>query len=303
MAQAISDTSDPDPLPRATFSGEREVNGITIFMHNLDDGRRVLSERSFMAAIGMQGRGNSNGHRITRILADPVLKHLFSNELLMDIANPIRFMTEQGRIAFGYTGRTLNDFCISFVKAKSLGACKTEAQRRYAQSCEDLVLSFAGLGIDAWIDEATGFDKVRERDALNKLLDKYMRDYAARWAKTFPDEFYVELFRLKRLPYRMAQLQKPGCVGGWTNDIVYSRLAPGVLKALREKNPIVSPGRRRFKHHQYLSDDFGHPKLREHLSNLLFLMRGYDDWGAFYRRLQRIAPRLHETPEFDFGEE
>ena len=60
---------------------------------------------------------------------------------------------------------------------------------------------------------------------------------------THPDEFYKELFRLKQVPYPPREgTQKPRYVGHWTNDIVYSRLAPGVLKKLKELTPRTPIG-------------------------------------------------------------
>ncbi|MCH7752817.1 MAG: hypothetical protein IH898_11760, partial [Planctomycetes bacterium] len=49
--------------------------------------------------------------------------------------------------------------------------------------------------------------------------------------------------------------RRPGVVGKYTNDIVYERLAPGVLDELRVRNPTDHKGRRRAKHHQWLSRD------------------------------------------------
>ena len=89
-----------------------------------------------------------------------------------------------------------------------------------------------------------------------------------------------------------------------TTDIVYARLAPGVLADLEKKNPVLEESKRRSrKHHQWLTRDYGHPKLREHLTNVTFMMKGNTKWDAFYRHLQRAAPKLHETAEFDFGDD
>lgn len=290
-------------LPHATYAGEREINGIVIPVYNLDNGERVLSERGFLAFIGAKGRGNTGGHRIARILQDSVLKHFFSQDLLAAIECPIRFYNHTNTETLGYTSEVLHEFCLSFAKAQDAGACKTEAQNRYAQNCKQLVYAFGHLGIASWIDEVTGFQYERERDALHRILERYMAPHWAKWSKTFPDEYYAHIFRLRGWDYDPENLARPSYVGKITNDIVYSRLAPGVLDALREKNPVIDEeGNRTRKHHQWLTRDHGHPKLQEHLSNIVFLMKGYDDWGSFYRRLQRTAPRVNEQPEFDFDD-
>lgn len=303
-AQAKRAIIEEGNLPTATHSAERELEGYLIPVHNLSDGSRVISERGFLAIIGARGRGSSSGHRLARILADPLLKPFFSNNLLMAIEKPIRFLSANKILTNGYPDKVLNDFCIGFSKAKNSGALRTEVQLRYAMYCETLLYAFAEMGIAAWIDEATGFQKDRARDALHKILERYIADHWAKWAKTFPDEFYEQIYRLRNLPYDPDNVHRPGFIGRVTTDIVYSRLAPGVLEELERKNPVLPEIRRRQrKHFQWLTEDFGSPRLKEHLGKVIFLMSSHTKWDSFYRRLQRAAPKLHETAEFDFGDD
>ena len=97
-------------------------------------------------------------------------------------------------------------------------------------------------------------------------------------------------------------VKRPSVIGTYTNDIVYDRLAPGVLDELRRINPPVSPGRRRHKHFQWLTGDVGHPKLKEHLVGVMALMRAAPNWGAFQRSLQRAYPKLNETLPLPFDD-
>jgi hypothetical protein len=154
---------------------------------------------------------------------------------------------------------------------------------------------FAKVGIVALVDEATGYQEVRDRLALQKILEKYLREEYAKWARTFPDEFYENLFRLRGWQYRPLTLKKPGVVGHLTNDLIYKRLAPGVLDELKKKNPIVAPGQRRQRHHQWLTEDVGHPRLREHLSAVMALMKASTKWSSFYRSMQRALPQYGNT--------
>jgi len=300
-----SDEKSEIILPKASHTGEREVGGLTIPVYNLNDDRRVLSERGFLACIGAKGRGTSNGQRVAKILGNPVFKGFFSKGFLMDIQSPIKFLTETARPAYGFTVEHLNEFCIGFSKAKNAGALKTQAQMRYATQCETMLYAFAEIGVKAWVDEATGFQQERARDALQKILEKYLSDEAVKWSKTFPDEFYQEMFRLKGWKFTdKAMKNKPSVVGTYTNDVVYSRLAPGILDALREKNPVIDEkGTRSRKHHQWLSRDKGHPQLSKHIDRVTFLMKSHRTWDSFYRALKRAAPRLHETFPMDFGDD
>jgi hypothetical protein len=48
-----------------------------------------------------------------------------------------------------------------------------------------------------------------------------------------------------------------------------------------------------------LTDDIGHPRLREHLASLVALMRAADDWDGFLRLLDRALPKYSDLPLFD----
>lgn len=291
-------------LPTTIKWGEREVGGYTIPVFNLSTGDRVLSERGFLYVIGAKGRGSTGGHRIAAILKESIISSLFSKELLMAIENPIRFLNESNKETFGYRSHVLKDFCIGFSKAKNAGALKTEVQFRYASNCETLLYAFAQAGIDAWIDEATGYQADRARDAIDQIIKKYIAPSYFEWVKTFPDEFFEQIYKLKKWRYDPNKAARPGHVAHLITDIVYARLAPGVLDELQKRNPVIeSTKRRKKKHHQWLTRDHGHPKLKEHISNITFMMRGASSWDGFYRNLQRAAPKQNETPEFNFGDD
>jgi hypothetical protein len=81
-------------------------------------------------------------------------------------------------------------------------------------------------------------------------------------------------------------------------DIVYKRLAPGVLEQLRNKNPLVE-GRRKHKHFQWLTGDIAHPKLLAHLEGVKILMRESDTWEEFQKKLDRHYP-IYETLDLGF---
>lgn len=291
-------------MPYATYMGDRDVGGLLIPVFNLKDGRRVVSERGFLAMIGAKGRGASGGHRIGAILRDSLVKSFFSQDLLVAIENPIWFLNLTDTPTRGYSSEIFKDFCIAFSKAKEAGVLVTDAQKRYGESCQRLLYAFAQAGIDSWIDEATGFQADRARNAIDEILKRYIAPSYFGWSKTFPDEFFEQIYKLQGWDYDPHTTARPGHVGRVIADVVYSRLAPGVLDELEKRNPVLpETKRRKKKHHQWLTKDHGHPKLREHIGNLIFMMRGHTKWAGFYRNLQRAAPRTHETPEFDFGDE
>ena len=160
----------------------------------------------------------------------------------------------------------------------------------------------ANIGIIGLVDEATGYQEVRARRALAAILEEFIAKELRPWTRTFPPEFYEEIFRLKRWPGPDG-VKRPSVIGTYTNDIVYDRLAPGVLDELKRINPPVSLGRRRHKHFQWLTGDVGHSKLKEHLIGVMALMRAAPNWAAFKRSLQRSYPKQNEQIPLALGDD
>jgi hypothetical protein len=84
-------------------------------------------------------------------------------------------------------------------------------------------------------------------------------------------------------------------LGHWTNNIVYKRLAPGVLRELRRLTPRDEKGRLKYKLFQRLTEDIGHPKLREHLAGVTMLLKYSPDWRVFMDRLDKEYPQWGHT--------
>jgi hypothetical protein len=144
------------------------------------------------------------------------------------------------------------------------------------------------VGLIALIDEATGYQGIRKQDALKVIAEAYLSKERAVWEKCFPDEFYHQLFRLRGWTWSIAK--KPMKVGQLTKDLVYKRLAPGIVAELEHLNPCRKKWQRKACHHQYLSDDLGHPALSQHLHALTVLMRSAPNWKTFYSMVQMALP-------------
>lgn len=277
-------------LPKATHDGALKIGDVKIPCFVLEDGTRVISGRSLTKSIGMKGRGQG----AARITAHKALKPHISDELALAIDKPIRFVGIGGINNTGYEATALQELCDSILTARDNGDIKTIQEKRYARHAETLIRSFAKVGIVALVDEATGYQFDRARDALEKILDKFISKELRKWAKTFPDEFYQEMFRLRGWQYVPMSVARPGVVGKYTNDLVYERLAPGVLAELKKLTPKDSKGRHKQRLFQRLTEDVGHPRLREHLTAVIALMKASTKWDQFYRLLQRALPKYGE---------
>lgn len=281
---------------KATHSGNLVIGDLTIECAVLPDGTRVLSQRGFGRALGRSFGGknwsaqaDTGAGKLPFFLSPKSISPFISNDLLMLLRSPIEYRTSAGGgVAHGIPASALPMICDVWLKAREAGALRTESQLASAQKAEILVRGLAQVGVVALIDEATGYQEVRDRLALQEILDKYLRKELAAWAKRFPDEFYKQIFRLR--DWKWSHLRRPGVVAAYTKDIVYARLAPGILDELERKNPKNEKGNRPAKHHQWLSDEVGHPALERHISEVLLLMRISDSWDSFRLLLEKGFP-------------
>lgn len=296
------------PLPKATHAGTLKIGEIEIPCAVLDNGMRVLTQRGVYGALGRSTRTGSlskkdGAQQLPRFLAPDNLSPYISEELRR-ASTPIVFTPiSSGNPAYGYPAELLPKICEVYLKARAANALQTQ-QRNLAIRAEILVRGLAIIGIVALVDEATGYQDARTKDALAKILEQFIAKELRPWVKTFQDDFYKEIFRLKNWPYREESFRKrPGVVGKYTNNIIYERLAPGVLAELRIVSERHENGRLKHKYFQRLTEETGHPKLKEHIAAVTALMRVSDSWEQFKKLLQRALPAYNTNLDLPFPEE
>jgi hypothetical protein len=238
------------------------------------------------------------------VFVSSTIAEYMSDDARERLSKPIRYrQADDWSIpAWGVDAGLLADICDAYLAARENGVLKTEAQIRKAAAAERLTRALAKVGIVALIDEATGYQVERDRDELQRLLSRYVSEAFRPWTATFPTQFYVEMFRLRNITTDDVR-KRPAYFGKLTNDVVYARLLPGMVKSLAEVNPADEKGRRARKHFQHLTENVGVTHLREHLTGVLFLMKSSTSWDDFTRRLDRAAPRQQQTLTLPFDEE
>lgn len=272
--------------PSATHIGSINIAGALIPCAVLDDGRRVVWQREVVGLL----TGNKKGG-LGRYLAASNLENFVPEKFKNNDFNESAISFElNGRKSNGFEGEDIVDICKMYLQARKAN-CLLPSQIHLAHQAEIIVLALAKIGIAALIDEATGYQEIRDKMALQMLLDKYLLKEHAAWAKRFPDDFYKEMFRLKDWEYPTVKGAKPSVVGTYTNDLVYERIEVGLLKELEEKNPKRENGSRKSKHHQWLSDDIGAPALNSHLHAVIAFMRISKTWTQFKDMVNLAFPK------------
>jgi hypothetical protein len=285
-------------LPKATHEGNLQIGkwAVNAFVLDTDPPLRAISKKSALTILSAPSPSKLN-ESVTKLRLHPAMKGHAFIKCDLDFSRPLQFHRADGKTEEGVSAENLVELCRFLLKAREFGLLRNRLDAAFAQAAEALIVSIAKVGVAALIDEATGFQRERERDALQKLLDRYLRKEYAAWAKRFPDEFYIQMFRLKRWTWKGMAINRPSIVGTYTRDIVYARLAPSVLEELERLNPKNQVGHRKVKHHQWMTEDVGHPALNNHLQGVLAIMRASGSWRGFNQLLKKAYPRIGDQLE------
>jgi hypothetical protein len=295
------------PIKKATHGSPDHplrIGDIEIPCYVLEDEVRVLSQRGVVGGLGMKFGSRAGGADfLTGFLRGRNLSAFVSADLAALIEHPIKFRHPGGgNLAFGYPATILADICDVVLSARQAGALQKQ-QLHIAERCELLVRGFARVGIIALVDEATGYQRDRARDALAKILEAFIAQELQPYVPTFPASFYEELFRLRGLQFLTGSVRRPQYFGMLTNDIVYKRLAPGVLQELKRVTPKLESGRHKEKLFQRLTQNLGYPKLREHLGSVVTIMKLSYSWSDFLEKLDKLHPKYGATMSLPFDYE
>jgi P63C domain-containing protein len=295
--------SEKAALPHATHEGPLRISEDFILPSAVlsdADHTRVIAENAVARQLG-RGLGGKSLRLAARDQGEPLPAYLtktvepFVTESLRNALNRPIVFRGKGGVRRGIPASLLPEICEVWLRANDAGALQA-SQYEIARKALALTRALATVGIIALVDEATGYQEVRERNELQRILSAYVNPIYLPWTKRFPDEFYEELFRLKNWPYNPISVKRPQVVGKLTDKLIYEKLPEGVLLELRSKNPTDERGRRRHKHHQFLTDDIGNPHLERHMAAVVALMKAADNWPRFMKLFDRaFSPRPKHT--------
>jgi hypothetical protein len=298
---------DKATLPKAIREGSVKLGDREIRCAVLEDGRRLLTQSDVMLSLGrarqVKGRAYFDADvDLPAFLQAKNLKPFISKDLELT-SSQVQFVTLKGGVAFGFQAETLPKFCDVFMDAQLAGALNKN-QIHIAAHARALNRAFATLGIVALVDEATGFQDVRPKDALQQYLELLVRKELAVWAKKFPDEFYENIYRLRGWVWPGMNKNRYSVVAHYTRDLIYERMAPGLLKELEGKSPADDKGQRESKLHQWLTPDIGDPMLASHMQSVLTLQRlalanGWG-WQKFMGMVDQVMKKKGQSLDLPF---
>jgi hypothetical protein len=311
IAKNAADERWNSALPVATNEGILPLAELELSCVVLPDETRVISQTTFLKAIG-RSRSFRGGTGVTSTVGNVpfFLQSKDFDPYLTDIesmpAKPIIYRTKNGKKALGYDALLLPKVAELYLKIRDdmmqkYGKVPNRYQP-YVIASDILIRGLADIGIIALVDEATGYQSQRAKDALSKILEQFIAKELRPYIKTFPNEFYEQLYRLRGLTFVRDYNKRPQYFGLLTNDIIYERLAPGVLAELKRITPKNAKGRPKHHLHRRLTVDIGHPKLNEHLAATIALMKISPDYSVFYDFLERAYPKFNHNLQLSLGD-
>ena len=181
----------------------------------------------------------------------------------------------------------LVEICEMYLDARTAGTLR-KSQEKIAATAEIIIRACAKVGIIALVDEATGYEKLRQKQALQIKLQAFIAEDMQEWVKVFPDEFWLELARLEGIRY--SPRNRPLRWGKYVMAFVYDAIDGDVGKKLREINP--NPHHRQ-NHHQWLKQ-YGKESVHRQIGSVIAIMKLCDDIEEFKRKFAKVFAKNHQ---------
>ena len=304
-------------MPQATHDGPMQIGDQLLIAANLPSGKRLISQSTFLRAIGRSPNPTAGTGGSTTLdgppsfLAAEVLKPFISEELLVS-TTPILFRLKNGSRTVGYDAMLLPMVCEVYLNfrdslhkqiANGNASQKKQAKaldkryRHIIEACDHLTRGLARRGIIALVDDATGYQGDRIAEEVSRLvIEAYVSPHLQPWTQKFPHEFFKEVYRLLGWEYKPGQIKHPGYMGTFINKYVYDALPPGVADELKKRLPKNENGNRKAKLWQQLTVDTGNSHLDRQLSSDILLMQVSDERKEFDKSWDRAFGKQRYLP-------
>ncbi|HGE8410828.1 P63C domain-containing protein [Serratia marcescens] len=289
MVQAKAELAAMPKVIAGSNDEPLRIGEIELECYVLDDENktRVFSQRGLASALGWDS--SQAAARLANFTEGGFLNPFVNKEITEALRGALKFKNPHTPgYMIGYPATILADLCDAILSADAKGVLK-KGQEELSRRALLLVRGFARVGIVALVDEATGYQRIRERDSLAKILEAFVAKELQPWVHTFSPDYYEQMCRLRGIPYPPQKRNFPAYFGTLTNKIVYDRLAPGLREELKA---AAARSKKSGRLHQHLTQEIGHPKLREHLSSVVTVMKLSTDYDDFESKFEVVHPEL-----------
>lgn len=303
VSSAMLKSGQVQKLPIALYQGILPIGDVELDCAVLDNGKRILTAVSIFTAFGrarkgMNSRLEIDGTKIPPFLAAKNLEPFINQDIISRTA--LISYKDGDKVKTGYDATLLPKMCELYLAARrgrGNGSELTHSQEKLALQSEILLSALAQVGIEALVDEATGFQHDRKHNALRLLLAKYITEGLQKWVLTFPDSFFSELDRLYKNE-KTTSRKRPQYYGNFINRYVYEPIEHGYVKEKLNELNIDESGKRRARFHQWLSSE-GKTILVHQIGRVQGLMEIFENIEDFNKAARKqkqisIAPYLFD---------
>lgn len=292
-------------LPKAIVNGSEKIRGVKLVGAVLDDiyRTRVFSERSLSNAFGFKGSGKywqdrkNDAAVLPPYLSNKYIKEFVSKELEAILTAAISYVSVSGVVSTGVPANVLPKICDVFVRAAKKYP-ENENIVAAGESAYEIIMAFSEYGVIKWVDKITGYKYEEEDHVILQQLALYVAPDILEWQKEFQSDFYKEIFRLKGWAYNPYSVSRPGVVGTYTNQYIYSFLPTNVFKFIKNRTPKSKSGNYTVRLHQSLNDAVGKEALRNQLISVTTILKLAKSWEQFKSQFQE----LYGQTSLDFEE-
>ena len=266
-------------IPTAEYKGFLNIMDVELTCYVLDNGQLVIGR---VAATEMLS-GIKGGGGLEKYIGVSSLKPFINLDLILERMVAFRLPEVEGleRNVKGLPADLLIEICRGFVAAleasrrsNSIYPQLTSRQTEMAIKASMFLAACAKVGLDALIDEATGYQYKREEDALQVKLRAYLEKEMRKWEKTFPEELWREFARLTN--WHGSVTSRPKYWGQLVMRLVDEYLDEDVARWLKENAPTPQKGQ---NYHQWLTAQYGLKKLVEHIWMLIGIAKTCPNGG------------------------
>lgn len=282
----------------AEYVGEIKIGDIEIKCAVLSDEKRVFFQREVVGALTGNKKGGLERYLFAKNL-EPYVPEKYKGERWDQGVIKFKYNNYE---AHGLDATDLIDLCNMYIQAQNDGVLH-DSQKNLAKRASIIVNAFAKTGVIAVIDEATGYQTFRKKDALRLIIEAYIIEEARKWMKEFPDEFFVELDRIYDNPTTTPQ-KRPKYYGKFINKYIYEPIENGiVLEELNRLNPTDKKGARQKRLHQFLNEDIGVRVLRNRIGKVTALLQISPNKRKFESNFARMESKQMSMFDLDDFEE
>lgn len=285
------DASQSVIAPEAKHKGFLNVVGVDIPCYVLNTGERVIGRTSATELLtGIKGGGD-----LEKYLGVAPLKPFIKLDLVLERMVSFRLPEVEGleRDVKGLPTDLMIEVCQGMVAALE-ASNQPNAQHKLTQRQAEIAIkagmflaACAKVGLDALVDEATGYQYERAEDALQVKLRAYLATEMRQWEKTFPDELWTEFGRLTH--WKGSVTHRPKYWGKLVNELIYEYLDPDVAEWLKTNAPKPRHGQ---NYHQWLNSQYGLRKLIEHIWMVIGIAKTFSGMSELKTKMAEMYGKI-----------